>query len=103
PWDALNSLTPLQAAQDFELAERNPRLLANFTALDFRAAASLPAVGPSTRLLNPKTARFPRNGTKTTSRSSPGSNRMAVDDGMLRGRQTAAARSNSRARLTSKK
>ena len=81
---SLNSHTLFQAAQDFELAERNPRLLANFTALDFRAAASLPAVGPSTRLLNPKTARFPPNGTKATSRSSPGSNRMAVDDGMLR-------------------
>src|SRR4029079_16364980 len=100
PWDALNSLTPLQAAQDFELAERNPRLLANFTALDFRAAASLPAGGRSARLLNPKTARCPPNGAKTTSRSSPGSNRMAVDDGMLRWRPNAAAPSKHRDRAT---
>ena len=38
-----------------------------------------------------------------TSRSSPGSNRVAVDDGMFRRNPKAAARSNSSARLTSKK
>jgi hypothetical protein len=45
--------------QRFAAEERNPRFVAAATAFVFWAAAVLPAVGPSTRLLNPYTARLP--------------------------------------------
>src|SRR5690606_31594244 len=58
---------------------------------------------PLILLLSPTTSRAPTSATSATSRSSPGSNRTAVPEGMLRRIPRAAFRSKSRASLTSRK
>jgi hypothetical protein len=53
--------------------------------------------------LKPWTSAAPPNGTSATRRSSPGSKRTAVPEGMFKRRPKAAPRSKARAGLTSKK
>src|SRR5215510_11709237 len=68
---------------------------------DSRVASASRA--PSTRRFRPMTSRAPPIATSSTSTVSPGSNLTAVPDAMFRRMPYAAARSNERQRLTSRK